>query len=67
MAIIIEFGDVEANDRFVNRRLAIGVSLFILYLVHFGFQFLAYISTGEKIVKHKIDHLSKRIYLLGIA
>ena len=69
MGIVLEIGDYSENQSYVSRRLAIGVALLILYLVHFIFQLVAYFSLEEngKVLKHKFDHLSKRLYLLGIA
>ncbi|EAS04983.1 transmembrane protein, putative (macronuclear) [Tetrahymena thermophila SB210] len=55
------------SDSYVSRRLAIGVTLFFLYLVHFAIQALAYFPAEGKIHKHKLDHLSKKIYLYAVA
>lgn len=66
MGIVIQFG-TEDNGIYVSRRLAIGVAILIMFLVHFAVQILAYFATSQNVHKHKLDHLSKRLYLYTIA
>ncbi|KAL4434598.1 hypothetical protein ABPG74_007382 [Tetrahymena malaccensis] len=66
MTVGIKYKASEADD-YVSRRLAIGVALFFLYVIHFAFQALAYFPAEGKIHKHKLDHLSKKTYLYAVA
>ncbi|KAL4460801.1 hypothetical protein ABPG72_016608 [Tetrahymena utriculariae] len=66
MAVNIYYKAGQVDD-YVSRRLAIGVALFFLYLIHFAFQALAYFPAEGKIHKHKLDHLSKKTYLYAVA
>lgn len=67
MGISIEFGNKDDNYSYVTRRLVIGIALLIFYTIHFSFQLFAYILKHEKFHKHKLDHLSHKLYLCGVA
>lgn len=67
MTVKVYYNNGDESESYVTRRLAIGITIFILYLIHFTFQALAYFPAESKIHKHKLDHLSKKLYLYTIA
>lgn len=67
MSITLNLADNSENSKFVSRRLAIGAAFLIFILIHFTAYFLAYFFESKFIKKHKIDHLTSRLYLYMIA